>query len=172
MIAKNDISNFIRPADAVGSASASAAAAHLNDRDSVVHDRGVFESLLNNAMTNAQLAFESARGLSILSCTARDIARQRRMNQMVENQIIQIEEMFNVFVACTRTDEINHVPMPPSINRERTLINFDTSLGLSDHQREAVNECKRLAFDAAWDAAKANGDAIRKDKRKGGKRKI
>ena len=55
MISKNDISNFIRPADAVGSASASAAAAPLNDRDSVVHDRGVFESLLNNAITNAHL---------------------------------------------------------------------------------------------------------------------
>ena len=55
MISKNYISNFIRPADAVGSASASAEAAHLNDRDSVVNDRGVFESLLNNAITNAHI---------------------------------------------------------------------------------------------------------------------
>lgn len=92
-------------------------------------NRERFEFLLEGAITNAQIAFEAAKGLSFFNCQARDIARQRRMNQMVDNQIIQIEEMFNIVVACTRTDSVNQVPFPPMIKREITLRNFQNRIG-------------------------------------------
>lgn len=87
--------------------------------------REQFEFLLAGIETNYAIAFEAAKGLSIYTCTARDIARQRRMNQMVENGIIQLEEMSNVTVACARSEIANNVPFPPRIDHRQTLINFE-----------------------------------------------
>ena len=102
----------------------------MNDKLSQV----AFESLLECAITNAQTAFEAAKNLNFFRCEARDIARQRRMNQMVENQIINIEEMFNIVVAACRNEEVNHVPFPPRINRELTMRNFRNGLGQPQDQ--------------------------------------
>ena len=86
-----------------------------------------FDFLLAGIETNFQVAFEAAKGLSVFDCSARDIARQRRMNQMVENGIIQLEELSNITIACTRNETINSVPFPPRINRQQTLLNFRNS---------------------------------------------
>ncbi len=87
--------------------------------------RDQFEFILAGVETNYQAAFEAAKGLAILKCDARDIARQRRMNQMVENGIIQLEELTNVTVACTRNETTNSIPFPPRINHVQTMLNFD-----------------------------------------------
>ena len=103
--------------------------------DANIPNRAVFESLLECAITNSQTAFEAAKNLDFFKCEARDIARQRRMNQMVENQVITIEEMFNIVVACDRTEQRNRVPFPPRINREITLRNFQNGVGRADGSR-------------------------------------
>lgn len=84
----------------------------------------LFDYILATVESNAVMAFAAAKGLSVFSCEARDIARQRRMNQMVEIGIIMIEEMFNTTVACSRSEEVNAVPYPPQISRTQTLLNF------------------------------------------------
>lgn len=99
--------------------------------------REVFESMLECAITNTQMAFEAAKGLNFFGCNARDIARQRRMNQMAENQVIAIEEMFNIVVALDRVEEHNKIPFPPRINREITLRNYRNGVGRSDNSRPA-----------------------------------
>jgi len=87
--------------------------------------REQFDFMLAGIETQYQTAFEAAKGLSVFSCDARDIARQRRMNQMVENAIIQLEELTNITVACTRNETVNAVPFPPKPNRQQTILNFD-----------------------------------------------
>jgi len=87
--------------------------------------REQFDFMLAGIETQYQVAFEAAKGLSIFDCTARDIARQRRMNQMVENAIIQLEEITNITVACTRNETVNAVPFPPKTNRTQTMLNFE-----------------------------------------------
>lgn len=87
--------------------------------------REQLDFMLAGIETQYQTAFEAAKGLSVFSCDARDIARQRRMNQMVENAIIQLEELTNVTVACTRNETVNAVPFPPCPNRKQTMMNFD-----------------------------------------------
>jgi len=95
------------------------------DRIEPTLTREQFDFMLAGIETQYQVAFEAAKGLSIFSCTARDIARQRRMNQMVENAIIQLEEMTNITVACTRNETVNSVPFPPRPDRRQTMLNFD-----------------------------------------------
>ena len=89
--------------------------------------RDQFEFLLAGIESNYALAFEAAKGLNAnrLTATARDIARQRRMNQMVENGIIQLEELTNITVAVSREETIGRIPFPPHIDRRLTLINFE-----------------------------------------------
>ena len=87
--------------------------------------REQFEFMLCGIETNSAIALEAASGLSISTCYARDIARQRRMNQMVENGIIQLEELSNIRVACTRHEAINSIPYPPRINHQQTMLNYD-----------------------------------------------
>lgn len=84
----------------------------------------LFDYLLATVEESAAMAFTAAKGIDILKSEPRDIARQRRMNQMVENGIVMLEELFNITVACTRSEQVNTVPFPPSINRRQTLLNF------------------------------------------------
>lgn len=86
-----------------------------------------FEYMLAGVVSNEKLALEAAKGLSVFSCNARDIARQMRMNQMVENQIISLMEMTNTTVAYTQSQSVNQVPFPPHINTAQTLLNFRNS---------------------------------------------
>lgn len=99
----------------------------MDDRpmiDAVQFDERIFEFILEGAITQEQVAREAAKGLSVFASSARDNARQRRMNQMVENAIIQIEEMTNVTVACIRNETINGIPFPPHIDKRQTMLNF------------------------------------------------
>lgn len=84
----------------------------------------LFDYILASVEVNAVMAFASAKGIDIFKAQPREIARQRRMNQMVEAGVIMLEEMFNVTVACSRSEEVNKIPFPPKINREQTLLNF------------------------------------------------
>lgn len=84
----------------------------------------LFDYLLATVEESAAMAFTAAKGIDILKSEPRDIARQRRMNQMVENGIVMLEELFNVTVACVRSERVNAVPFPPSIDRRQTLLNF------------------------------------------------
>ena len=97
----------------------------MAETDASTISREQFEFLLAGIETNYAVAFEAAKGLSIFNCSARDIARQRRMNQMVENGIIQLEELSNITVACTRNETVNKVPFPPKIDRRQTLLNLE-----------------------------------------------
>lgn len=83
-----------------------------------------FDYMLSGVVANEKLAFEAAKGLSIFSCCARDIARQMRMNQMVENQIISLMEMTNTTIAYTQSQSVNQIPFPPHVNVAQSLINF------------------------------------------------
>ena len=89
--------------------------------------REQFEFMLSGIETQQMTALEAARGLSALTASARDVARQRRMNQMVENAIIQLEELTNITVAASRHEEVNHIPLPPLVNHRQTMLNFDNS---------------------------------------------
>ena len=99
--------------------------------------RDQFEFILAGVETNYQAAFEAAKGLAILKCDARDIARQRRMNQMVENQVIQLEEMFNIVIAVERTESRNRVPFPPRVIRDISIRNYRNGVGRTDGSRPA-----------------------------------
>ena len=87
--------------------------------------REQFEFMLCGIESNMALAWEAAKGLNVYKCDARDIARQRRMNIMVENAIIQLEEMTNVTVATSRVETAGHIPFPPRIHHQTTMVNFD-----------------------------------------------
>lgn len=84
----------------------------------------IFDYILSTAETIEAMAREAAKGISVFDCSARDVARQRRMNNMVDHMVIMIEELANVTVACSRNEDINSVPFPPRINRQQTLLNF------------------------------------------------
>ena len=87
--------------------------------------REQFEFMLTGIETQYSTAAEAAQGLCVFTATARDIARQRRMNQMVENAIIQLEELTNITVACSRCEEVGKIPFPPRPNHRQTMLNFD-----------------------------------------------
>jgi len=87
--------------------------------------REQFELRLVNIETCYALAFESAKAMSHISSSARDIARQRRMNMMLETQICLLEEETNVTVAVSRNECVGDIPFPPRVNHQITMLNFD-----------------------------------------------
>lgn len=87
--------------------------------------REQFELRLINIETNYQLAFESAKAMDYLTKSARDLARQRRMNMMVELQIAALEDETNITVNVDREEHNCQVPFPPRINHNQTMLNFD-----------------------------------------------
>ena len=87
--------------------------------------REQFEFMLTGIESNYSLAFEAAFGLDVYKCDARDIARQRRMNMMVETAICQLEEMSNITVETSREESSGKIPFPPRINHKLTMLNFD-----------------------------------------------
>lgn len=89
--------------------------------------REQFELRLLNIETSYQLAFESAKAMDYISASARDVARQRRMNMMVESMICALEDETNVTVNVDRTERNCQVPFPPKVDHRQTMTNFDNA---------------------------------------------
>jgi len=100
------------------------------DRDELIAKvppltREQFELRLVNIETCYALAFENAKAMDYLSATARDHARQRRINMMVESMICALEDESNVALHVWREEKYSHIPFPPKVNHEQTMIAFD-----------------------------------------------
>lgn len=87
--------------------------------------REQFELRVVNIETCYGIAFESAKTMDVLGSSARDLAKQRRMNMMVETMICQLEEETNVTVAVHRNEEAGKIPFPPRVNHSITMTNWD-----------------------------------------------
>jgi len=86
--------------------------------------REQFELRVINIETCYALAFESAKAMSVIDANARDIARQRRMNMMIETQICILEEETNITIAVSREERVGNIPFPPKVNHQQTMLNF------------------------------------------------
>ena len=84
-----------------------------------------FELRLLNIESAYQLAFESAKAMSVIGSSARDVARQRRMNMMVENMICALEDETNITVAVRREERIGNIPFPPVVDHTQSMLNYE-----------------------------------------------
>lgn len=102
----------------------------MNEKESInpaKMPREQFELRVVNIETIYAIAFESARTMDTVGCSARDIAKQRRMNMMVETMICQLEEETNLTVAVERNERIGNIPFPPRVNHTQTMLNWDNN---------------------------------------------
>jgi len=102
------------------------------DKDEIIRKcprmtREQFELRIVNIETSYQMAYEAAKALDYLKCDARDLARQRRMNMMIDSQICMLEDETNVTVATRRMESVGSVPYPPAIEHTQTMLNFDNN---------------------------------------------
>lgn len=102
----------------------------MNEKETIIPakmTREQFELRVVNIETIFHIAFESAKTMKVYGNSARDVAKQRRMNMMVDQMICQLEEETNITVATTRIEDIGRVPFPPRVNRLQTMLNWDNN---------------------------------------------
>ena len=102
----------------------------MNEKDSISTakmTREQFELRVVNIETIYAIAFESAKTMDTVGCSARDIAKQRRMNMMVETMVCQLEEETNITVAVDRNEKVGNIHFPPHINHTQTMLNWDNN---------------------------------------------
>lgn len=87
-----------------------------------------FEVRLASIEAQYAIAFESAKTIATYGASAEVVAKQRRMNMMVELMILQLEEESGITVAVHRGEEnVNQVPFPPRINRLQSVLSWQNN---------------------------------------------
>ena len=111
--------------------------------------RDMFKRRLETIQTIYDTAFESARILTTRKCDATMISMQRKLNIQVEQLIANLEAETNVEVVASREEKVRHVPFPPKVDKQQTMIEWDKSSHHPEMNTAATN------WNTAADAAPA-----------------